>query len=91
MSLGDTVLTLNNPTLTTLTAEWKAAGGHGLTGYELRYEAKEPTGSRGVRPPTEVRKILPFNITNAVKMYLLNCFSKDIETFRIRGITDSKI
>ncbi|CAK8691087.1 unnamed protein product [Clavelina lepadiformis] len=51
LSLGETLLTLDNPTLSSLTASWTAAGGHGLTGYEVTYqEVLEDEG--GVEPPT---------------------------------------
>ncbi|XP_078488484.1 collagen alpha-1(XII) chain-like isoform X3 [Ciona intestinalis] len=53
LALGETVVLLTQPTLTTMTATWAPAGGDGLTGYELSYRpvADEDTGGVGVGPP----------------------------------------
>jgi len=45
VSLGGTSVTLSDPTLTSLTANWKPAGGDGLTGYRIEYSAKKQLGS----------------------------------------------
>nr|XP_009862300.2 collagen alpha-1(XII) chain-like isoform X3 [Ciona intestinalis] len=53
LALGETVVLLTQPTLTTMTATWAPAGGDGLTGYELSYRpvSEEDTGGVGVGPP----------------------------------------
>ena len=51
MALGRTQLTVESPTLTTLTAKWMAAGGDGLTGYEIFIQRERDETDIGVTPP----------------------------------------
>ncbi|XP_076805720.1 collagen alpha-1(XII) chain-like [Clavelina lepadiformis] len=51
LALGRTQLTVESPTLTTLTAKWTAAGGDGLTGYEIFIQRERDETDIGVTPP----------------------------------------
>jgi len=62
VSLGKTSLILSNPTLTSLNANWTAAGGDGLTGYKITYNPKQPAESVGVIP-SMVKVLHLFQIT----------------------------
>ena len=48
-SLGVVELTLENPTLTTLTAQWTLTQGDDVTGYDLAYWDSEGEESKEVR------------------------------------------